>query len=117
MQDNRFYSPFFSPQFGTLKRYAEAGYYEAHPVLYLLMPGKSYKVELLAGLYVSLKAPVYGFPFDGDTAYLLEWAQGNSVFSSDVVTTPGDRLLTLSTCSGSNADRLVLIGVLRELEG
>ena len=117
MQDNRFYSPFFSLQFGTLKRYAEAGYYEAHPVLYLLMPGKSYKVELLAGLYVSLKAPVYGFPFDGDTAYLLEWAQGSSVFSFDVEIAHGNRLLTLSTCSGGNTDRFVLIGVLRELEG
>ncbi|MBQ6809014.1 MAG: class B sortase [Firmicutes bacterium] len=105
--------------FGSISKYKEQAYYEAHPLLWLLTPEGDYKVELLAGYVAEHDAEVYSFPLTEDTLpVLLEQSLARSNFKSEVELQPGERLLTLSTCSYEydNA-RYVLIGVLRPLPG
>lgn len=103
--------------FGTLPKYKEQDYYEAHPVMYLLTPGQNYKIELIAG---------YTTPSDSDTYTLseaaesknafLEHALQESTFQSSVSVSETDTFITLSTCSYEYENaRFVVIGKLNAL--
>lgn len=104
--------------FGSLPSYREQSYYDAHPVLYLLTPGQDYRVELLSGFVTATDSPVYNLPLEGDASAVAELCAAQSDFASGAEVQPGDRLLTLSTCSYEYQNaRYVLVGVLRAMEG
>ena len=104
--------------FGSLKEYRAQEYFDAHPVLYLLTPEKSYKVVLFAGAEVNLASPVYRFPAEKeDRDRAVESCLAASTFVSGVTSGSDSRILTLSTCINGKEDvRYVLLGELQELE-
>lgn len=98
--------------FGSIGDYREQGYYEDHPVMWLLTEQGNYKVELVAGFVTPATSNAYVNP--GSDAEMLELAMESvkkSTFHTNVQLAEGDRFLTLSTCSYEydNA-RYVLVG-------
>lgn len=86
--------------FGSLYRYGEQEYYEAHPVMWLLTPAGDYKLELVAGLVTPSTSEVYAMDTTGEeTLEMVRGAVGRSTFASPVTPEAGDRFVTLSTCS------------------
>ena len=103
--------------FGTLVRYKEQSYYDAHPVLWFLTPDKTYKIELCFGLVTKSTSDYYKPDLTPDLrANLLREAGKKSTLGSGIEVAETDRLITLSTCSYefTNA-RFIVIGVLKDL--
>lgn len=103
--------------FGSLDGYKTQEYYEAHPVLYLLTPGKSYKLVALYGFETSVFSAVYTFPSDKDGRdAALQLGAENSFFTTEEQIGDEESIITLSTCiSGQEDYRMVLLCVAREL--
>lgn len=101
--------------FGTLTKYAQQSYYDAHPYLFLFTPDASYRIELIAGFVTDVDSPVYTLAnVPEQCAELLRIVAAQSDFVSDVLPANDERLITLSTCSYEFDDaRYVLVGVLR----
>ena len=104
--------------FASLNEYKKQEYYDSHPVMYLLTPEKQYKVELVAGILSRADASFYDFPVPEERReeVVRDWLEA-STFETQTQIQPGDRFVTLSTCSYEFSDaRYVVIGVLREIE-
>lgn len=102
-----------STMFGTLVKYKEQSYYDAHPVLYFLTPENNYVIELCAGAVVKRDSDIYQIsPQENTITELI----GKSTFRSTVEFDEGDDIITLSTCSYEfNNARYVLIGKLKRI--
>ncbi len=104
--------------FGSLAEYRKQEYYEMHPTMYLLTPEKDYRLDLIGGYTTPSVSDTYSIPADkAEWAYLVQKAEENTEFEPIHQAQPGERLVTLSTCSYVYDDaRFVLVGVLRELD-
>lgn len=102
---------------GTLERYQEQAYYEAHPVMYLLTPTGDYQVRLLGGYTTTTQSPGYQFVNDPQgVADLTLLTRQRSDFVSEAVPEPGEGLLTLSTCDYETEEsRFIVVGVLHPI--
>lgn len=104
--------------FGTILKYKEQSYYDAHPVLYHLTPETDYKIEVYAGCVVSTDECIYQVnPDEEERAVFLKKAREKSGFQTDVTLEDTDTIVTLSTCSYEfDGARFVLIGKLVPLD-
>ena len=87
--------------FACLIDYKSQSYYDSHPVFYLNTPEANYRVEVFAGYVTSMYSDAYRLSFENDDIF-TEWinnAISQSFFTSDVEIKPGDKILTLSTCT------------------
>ncbi len=104
--------------FGSLTEYRKQQYYEQHPAMYLLTPEGDYRVDLIGGYTTLSTSDTYTIPEEEEGRdYLVQKAAENSEFDPIFQARPGERLITLSTCSYVYEEaRFVLVGVLRELD-
>ena len=103
--------------FADIHKYEDQEYYDSHPVIWLLTPKQTYKLEIFAGYRTGLDADAWKMFFVSDDEFMgwVDTAIEKSAFESDVIPTVDDRIVTLSTCSDSaNQIRFVLLGVIRE---
>lgn len=103
--------------FASLSAYREQEYYEEHPVMWLLTPDQSYRIDLIAGMVVPSDSEVYEiYSYPEDLQAGLEYVLANSTFDAgDVDAAAVERIVTLSTCSYDYNDaRYVVIGSLIE---
>ena len=101
--------------FGGLKKYRKQAYYDAHPEMTLFTPEKTYRMEIFAAVTTDVSAAVYRVPAAREERdELVQWAQRNSEIECDVSIGTEDRIVTLSTCTGGDDDRFVVLAVLRE---
>lgn len=102
-----------STMFGTLVKYKEQSYYDAHPILYFLTPESNYIIELCAGAVVKRDSDIYRTtPQEGTVPDII----AKSTFNSKVEITAEDSIITLSTCSYEfNNARYVVIGKLNKV--
>lgn len=98
--------------FGSLPNYKKQSYYDEHPIMWLLTPDASYKVELIAGYVTAPYSEIYSVgQTDDDISVLVNQAIEQSTFKSYFELSEGDRVLTLSTCSYEYDDaRYVIFG-------
>ncbi len=105
--------------FACLDQWAGEGFYEEHPILWLLTPGQDYRIDLIAGYTTSGYSDTYTI-FTGPCTELeeyLEQAGAQSDFEADVKPQPGARYVVLSTCAYVFTDaRYVLHGMLVPVE-
>lgn len=98
--------------FSVLNSYKNQEYYDEHPVLMLYTPEETYLVELLSGTLEDGTQEFIPFAFETEEAFLeyIEDLQNRSTFRSRVQISPGDRLVSLCTCSyeWTNARYLVV---------
>ena len=87
--------------FASLVNYAKQDYYNQHPVFYLNTPGVNYRVELFSGYATDMNSDSYqiGFSNVEDNQEWLDSIISQSAFESTVAVKPGDKILTLSTCT------------------
>ena len=105
--------------FASISDYRKEGYYAEHPVLYLNTPSRNYRVEVFAGYITDADSSTYTVWFPDESSFLLYCRdmKAQSNFQSDVEVMPGDRILTLSTCSYEYHDaRYVIQGRLVPLD-
>jgi len=104
--------------FGTLTEYYNQKYYDKHPIIYLLTPEKNYEIQLYSGYVAPADSYAYTInrPIDETEMYMNKISR-ESTFKSNVKYTPGDRTVTLSTCTNvSDEERYVLVGILKEIK-
>lgn len=97
--------------FGSLLKYKDQAYYEAHPTLLYLTPEGDYLVEAVAGRIVDEQEILYD-PNPDPVAYetFLQNTLKNSTFDSGISLEEEDKLMILSTCSQEKVTtRYVLI--------
>lgn len=100
--------------FGTLKEYRNQDYYDKHPKIYIASPDNRYVIDLVAGYETDISDEIYEIPeTNSELEVLYEKIIKLSNFKTNISFDEGDRLLTLSTCSGGpKISRYVLIGKL-----
>ena len=98
--------------FAGLMDYRDPAYYEEHPVMYLYIPGKRYKLELIAGYTTTVDDMIFSIPATKEGRdKILHHASRVSSFISGITADAKDKLVTLSTCSYAYDDaRYVVIG-------
>lgn len=98
--------------FGSLLKYKEQWYYDAHPTVYYLTPDNDYTIELIAGMVVKSTDMIYQADPSSE-AYMayLDKAAKKSTFQSYVTISNEDILIVFSTCSYEfDGARYVVIG-------
>ena len=103
--------------FGTLTEYYNQKYYDKHPIIYLLTPEKNYEIQLYSGYVAPADSYAYTInrPFDEAVKYMNKISH-ESTFKSNTLYTPGDRTVTLSTCTNvSDKERYVIVGILKKI--
>jgi sortase B len=101
--------------FAALDGYKRQSFYETHPTMLLITPAATYEVQLFTAYVADPSEDAWEVSFanDGEIQAWIDAAIARSTFTSDVKPTPGDRLLTLSTCSYEFGDaRFVVVGIL-----
>lgn len=99
--------------FASIVNYARQNYYEKHPVLYLNTPEINYRVDIFAAFLTDMYSDVYmpNFPNDEEMQAWLDAAMEQSAIETDVAVTPGDKILTMSTCTYEyDTARYVVLG-------
>lgn len=105
--------------FSNLVWYKSQQFYEQNPFYYLYTPEQVYRVDIAAGIVVSETDTTYlvvDFSSDAEFSSLIQTIEENSVIESEISLTPGDRLVTLYTCTNDwLGQRFVVIGKLTPL--
>ena len=99
--------------FGTLVKYKEQAYYDAHPILYFLTPEGDYIIELCAGAVIKRNSALYQ-PVPNRAT--IQEIIATSTFEATAELCEDESIITLSTCSYEfNNARYVLIGKLKKV--
>jgi sortase B len=103
--------------FASIYNYRSKSYWESHPNIYLTTDSGLSRYAVCAAYQVNVQDPVYQFSFP-DTASkqsFLSFAMRHRFYETGEVPETSDRIITLSTCIGSDDSvRWVVQAVLRE---
>ena len=100
--------------FGTLLKYDDLSYWEAHPRVYITDDSGSHVYDIFAAYEVELNTPTYWLFVNrkSDKQAFLDYCLEQSVIDTGIVPTTKDQIVTLSTCTGSGHNtRWVVQGV------
>lgn len=101
--------------FGSLKLYKEQDFYDEHPAMLLYTPDGDYLIELICGTVEDGNYEFVQFEFADEAAFAayIDAFRSRSTFQSNVELQPGDRIISLCTCSYEwNNARYMIIGKL-----
>ncbi len=105
--------------FGTLKKFREQETYDSNPYFWIFTPTLIYQYRIFSAREVVLNAEcdVYNVRYTTDNFQaFLDTAQAQNVVDTHGVTvTTEDRVTTLSTCTGNDATRFIVQGVLEQI--
>lgn len=99
--------------FAALEEYKAQDFYEVNPYMTLYTPDGDYRIELICGTIEDGNRGFMQFDFPDDQALIsyVEGFRSRSMFTSEVQLQPGDRIISLCTCSYEWANaRFMLIG-------
>jgi sortase B len=101
--------------FGYLTRYRNQGWYDTHPVMWLVTPEAVYQIDVLAGRTVSASDGAYTI-YNSEETFRpwLEDFVSKSDFRSETAVEDAAQIIALSTCTYTYDDaRYVLVGALK----
>jgi sortase B len=102
--------------FAKLVGYKRQAFYDEHKIFQFMTPDQNFQLDVVAAYVANTKMDAWklGFPEDADAESWIGNALKRSVIQTGYTYTPGDRFITLSTCTYEfdNA-RFVVIGVIR----
>ncbi len=105
--------------FGTLKKFREQETYDSNPYFWIFTPTLIYQYRIFSAREVALNAEcdVYNVRYTTeDFQSFLDTAQAqNLVDTHGLTVTTEDRVTTLSTCTGNDATRFIVQGVLEQV--
>lgn len=92
--------------FGSLRKYKEADYLEAHPYIYIFDDRGCHRYEIFAVYEAEVKSNTYRLGFSGNDAKVkfLNSCLKQSVIDTEIIPTINDRIITLSTCTNRGYD-------------
>lgn len=99
--------------FGSIEAYREQEFYDAAPSMMLYTPEGDYLIELISGTDESGNEQFVEFDFEDEETFTdyIDSFRERSSFQSKVKVHPGDRLISLCTCTYVfNNARYMLIG-------
>lgn len=87
--------------FATLREYRYQDFYDANPTMEIFTPEGDYVLELICGTIEDGNNEFVSFDFRSDEELLqyVDRFRAKSTFTSDVELQPGDRIVSLCTCS------------------
>lgn len=103
--------------FGTLKYYRDPDYVREHPSVYIASSDGVYRYDVFAAYEAWVRDILYRSDLEesGLEAEFLDYCVASSEIAPGVTPEEGERILTLSTCTGDgHATRWVVQAVLRE---
>lgn len=89
--------------FGSLSQYASQSFWKAHPDVFLVTDAGISRYRIYAAYEAELTGPAYYNRVSSEESRksFISSGVGQSVIVSDVSPGPGDRFVTLSTCTGN----------------
>lgn len=87
--------------FAGISWYEDQSYYDEHPVMYLMTPSATYRIELFSGYITTMDSSAYMQNF-GSVREHTDWLKevsGRSDFRANLEISAYDRVITLSTCA------------------
>lgn len=99
--------------FTALELYKEQDFYDNHPTMQLYTPEGDYLIELICGTVEDGNYEFVQFAFVDEDAFTeyVDAQRSRSTFQSNVELSPGDRIVSLCTCSYEwNNARYMVIG-------
>ena len=89
--------------FGSLHRYQEQEYRDAHPYIYIVTDEGVRRYEVFAAYEADVVSDTYRLVFEDDARKqnVLDYYLDSSVLESGILPTVEDHILTLSTCTGT----------------
>lgn len=101
--------------FANVEKYQTQDYYEQFPTMTLYSPQGDGTVEWFAGYAISAHRLPTNFETEEDFLAHVAKAKEKSHFKAEVEVGPGDRIVTLVTCTyGWEDARYILLGVIRD---
>ena len=99
--------------FGSLRKFRDQEFAMEHPVFYIYTEDGIYEYDIFSVRVVEAGGDCYTISFatEEDYADYLNKAVNDSLVDMAVYPTSKDRIVTLSTCTGNDATRLVVQGV------
>ncbi|MCD7760588.1 MAG: class B sortase [Clostridiales bacterium] len=86
--------------FGTLDKYKKQSYYDEHPVLWLLTPTASYRLDIIGGCVLDADSDFYNSLLWGDDVESqIDYILSHSTFDADAEWDGESTVISLSTCS------------------
>jgi len=102
--------------FGSVKHYKDQSYGDSHPYIYICTADRIFRYRVFAAYDAPVESDTYRlfFPDDSVKAQALEHFGNSNLLSTGIYPTPEDRILTLSTCTGTGiyTNRIVVQAVL-----
>ncbi|MCL1845466.1 MAG: class B sortase [Defluviitaleaceae bacterium] len=98
--------------FGSLRNYANPGFFEAHPRMFIFTPARDFVLHLFAGYVIDSTAEVPPMRFENEEHFdeFIADVRSRSIFSSEVLPTFGDNIVFLCTCTANINERLIIVG-------
>lgn len=101
--------------FADLGKYQELDFWREHPSVYLALEDGVRRYDVYAAYEAGVKSLVYRLDLAGREEELIRFGLDSSVIDTGIVPKAGDRILTLSTCTGNGySKRWVVQSVLAE---
>lgn len=99
-----------SSMFGSLHRYSAIEYWKLYPYVYLITDEGILRYEIYSGYKAAVDSKTYILDLDGDRvkAAFIQMTLEESVLDTEIIPETTDRILTLSTCTGSSDYRWVI---------
>lgn len=87
--------------FASISWYEDQSYYDEHPMMYLMTPTATYRIELFSGYITTMDSSAYMQNFGSIRDYTdwLKEVSGRSDFRANLEISAYDRVITLSTCA------------------
>lgn len=105
--------------FHALNGYRSQEYYGKCPAMMLYTPEGDYRIELVSGTVENGDTGFIRFQFESEEDFIryVDKLKAGSTFRSEVKLQPGDRLISMCTCTSDSPDNLryLLVGKLTEL--
>lgn len=104
--------------FGTLKKYRDKTFFEQNRYINVYMPGRIMKYQIFAAYVWDNRHILLSLDFNNEgirEAYIdmiFSTRKMNANIDGDLPVTKDDRIITLSTCTGNDAERYLVQGVL-----
>lgn len=88
--------------FAPLHRYRDYNYYREHPYVYIVTDSAIYRYEIFSAYKAGVKTDTYRLQFtDDEKKQALGHYVTSSLWAGNLIPTPEDFILTLSTCTGT----------------
>lgn len=106
--------------FTPLHKYLNRDFFDKNEYIYIYLPDKTLKYRVYSAFVHTDKHVLYEFDFSKESDYFKFLGQCVSpqskkgLFRKEMTVTNNDRLITLSTCTNKEKERLLVVGVLIE---